>query len=120
MAWRPKGRASVSTSNPRAFGVCDRCSRWYNHDKLQWQFDWAGPRLMDKRILVCRTCLDVPQQQLRTITLPPDPVPIQNPRPEPFFQDYVTHLLLEDGTPFLTEGGEFLYTENSSPPAATP
>jgi len=26
--------------------------------------------------------LDVPQEQLRTIILPPDPVPIQNPRPE--------------------------------------
>jgi len=32
--------------------------------------------------LVCKSCLDVPQEQLRTIILPPDPVPISNPRPE--------------------------------------
>jgi hypothetical protein len=29
----------------------------------------------------------VPQEQLRTITLPPDPVPIENPRPENYTSD---------------------------------
>lgn len=56
-----------------------------NHDRLQWQYDWAGASLINKRILVCDTCLDVPQQQLRAIVVPADPVPIQNPR----IQDYV-------------------------------
>lgn len=37
------------------------------------------------RILVCQSCYDKPQEQLRTVILPPDPVPIMNPRPE----DYV-------------------------------
>jgi hypothetical protein len=54
-----------------------------NHDQLQWQWDWQqGPRLFNKRILVCPGCLDVPQESGRTITLPPDPVPIADPRPE--------------------------------------
>lgn len=74
------GRAKVSSSNPRAFGICDRCGFLYNHDNLQWQFDWAGASLINKRILVCNTCLDVPQEQLRAIVLPADPVPIMNPR----------------------------------------
>ena len=81
---RPHGRASVSSRNPRAFGICDRCGFLYNHDRLQWQFDYAGSGLINKRILVCRPCLDTPQNQLRAIVLPADPVPIQNPR----VQDY--------------------------------
>lgn len=82
---RPHGRASVSSRNPRAFGICDRCGFLYNHDQLQWQFDWAGASLINTRVLVCRPCNDVQQPQLRAIILPADPVPIQNPR----VQDYV-------------------------------
>jgi hypothetical protein len=81
---RATGRASVSTRNPRAFGICDRCGFLYNHDRLQWQFDYAGAGLINKRILVCSPCLDTPQNQLRSIILPADPVPIENPR----VQDY--------------------------------
>jgi hypothetical protein len=83
---RPHGRARVSARNPRAFAICDRCGFLMNHDRLQWQYDWAGASLINKRILVCNSCLDVPQQQLRAIVVPADPVPIQNPR----IQDYVT------------------------------
>ena len=81
---RATGRASVSSRNPRAFGICDRCGFLYNHDRLQWQFDYAGAGLINKRILVCNPCLDTPQNQLRSIILPADPVPIENPR----VQDY--------------------------------
>lgn len=83
---RPHGRAKVSARNPQAFGICDRCGILYNHNQLQWQFDWAGASLINKRILVCDTCNDTPQQQLRAIVLPADPVPILNPR----IQDYGT------------------------------
>lgn len=81
------GRAVTSASKPRAFGVCDRCNFWYNHYRLQWQYDWRGTSLLNTRVLVCRNCLDKPQQQLRAIVLPADPVPIQNPRPEDFQTD---------------------------------
>lgn len=81
------GRARTSARNPRAFGVCDRCSLWYNHQNLKWQYDWAGASLINKRILVCDTCYDTPQNQLRAIVLPADPVPIINPRVEPYLWD---------------------------------
>jgi len=85
MAYASKaGRAQTSTRNPRAFGVCDRCGIWYNHDRLQWQYQWGGASLYNKRILVCNTCLDVPQQQLRAIIVPADPTPIMNPRTQDF------------------------------------
>ena len=83
MAYASKaGRAYASASNPRAFAVCDRCGIWTFHHKLAFQFDWAGPSMVNKRLLVCGPCMDRPQQQLRAIVLPADPVPIDNPRPE--------------------------------------
>lgn len=82
---RPHGRASVSVSNPRAFGICDRCGFLYNHHKLQWQYDYRGAALVNIRILVCDSCTDVAQNQLRNIIIPADPTPIMNAR----IQDYV-------------------------------
>lgn len=84
---RPHGRARVSSKNPQAFAICDRCAMLYNHVDLQWQFDWAGASLINKRMLVCRPCLDTPQEQLRAIILPADPTPIVNPRVEPYSYD---------------------------------
>lgn len=75
-------RASISRTRPRAHAICDRCGFRYNHDELQFQYQWAGTKLQNLRLLVCETCLDKPQEGLRTIVLPPDPVPINNPRPE--------------------------------------
>src|SRR5215472_11612566 len=84
---RPHGRARVSQRFPEAWGVCDRCGALYNHNVLTWQFDWTGPRLQNKRILVCQSCIDQPFEHNRTIILPPDPIPIANPRPEPYTRD---------------------------------
>ena len=80
------GRARISARNPQAAGVCDRCGFVYTHSFLRWQYDWAGASLINKRLLVCNRCEDEPQQQLRAIVVPADPMPIQNPR----IQDYVT------------------------------
>ena len=88
MAYASKsGRARTSPSNPQAFAVCDRCGLWTNRVDLQWQFDWRGASLMNIRLLVCNDCYDEPQQQLRAIVVPADPVPVINPRIEPFAAD---------------------------------
>lgn len=84
MPWRPHGHARVSARSPSAAGVCDRCGFMYNHVDLRWQYDWAGERLFNKRILVCAHCEDEYQEQLRARILTPDPIPIINARPEPF------------------------------------
>lgn len=83
------GRAKTSSRNPQAFAICDRCALWYNHYQLKWQYDWAGAALINKRILVCDTCYDKPQEQLRAIVVPADPVPIVNPRVEPYAWDEI-------------------------------
>jgi hypothetical protein len=97
MAYASKaGRARTSASRPQAFAVCDRCGIWHNHYQLRFQFDWAGTTLVNKRILVCGRCIDKPQEQLRAIVLPADPVPIQNPRPEYALGAYNTDYRITD------------------------
>lgn len=84
MPWRPHGRVRVSSRNPRAAGRCDRCGFLYNLEELEWQWQWSGERLQNLRLLVCDTCYDIPQEQLRARILSPDPLPLINARPEPF------------------------------------
>lgn len=85
------GRARVSAKNPQAQGVCDRCGFWSNLVDLQWQYDWRGTSLQNLWIRVCDDCLDVPQEQLRAIQLPADPVPVWQPRPENFDADEIPY-----------------------------
>lgn len=84
MNWGPTGHARVDPSSPHAWGTCDICSRLYNLIDLRWQFQWSGNQLINLRSLVCEKCYDNPQEQLRAVTLPPDPAPVLNPRPEPY------------------------------------
>lgn len=84
MPWRQHGHARVNARFPEAAGICDRCGACYSFVDLRWQFDYAGERLFNKRILVCRRCEDEYQEQLRARILTPDPLPVLNARPEPF------------------------------------
>ena len=78
------GRARTNSSSPSSHAICDRCGFRYNFVDLQWQFDWRGATLQNLRILVCRDCLDTPQEQLRAIVIPADPTPIVNARVQDF------------------------------------
>lgn len=109
---RPHGRATVDARSPRAFGVCDKCGFLFNHNQLQWQFQWAGTRLQNLQILVCQSCLDVPQTQLKSIIIPPDPVPISNPRPELYNVEVFSFMNMMTGPPpMATSSGIYVVTE---------
>lgn len=54
----------------------------HNLQDLVWQFDYRGQNLTNLKIRVCKTCLDKPADQLRPVILPPDPVPVRDPRVE--------------------------------------
>lgn len=97
------GRARVSARNPKAFAICDRCGFLYNHVNLRWQFDWAGATLLNKRILVCQTCEDRPQEQLRAFVIPADPVPIQNPRTQNYSAASVDERVTQSGDVRVTQ-----------------
>lgn len=81
------GRARVNANNPEAFSLCQRCNIWWNYSSLTWQHDWRGNALQNLRILVCRECLDRPQEQLRAIVVPADPLPVPFTIVEPFVYD---------------------------------
>lgn len=85
MGWYSPRHAKISATDPRALAVCDRCGFVWNRYALRQQDEWLGRNIMNKgNTKVCPECYDKPQEQLRTIVLPPDPVPIQDPRPGEF------------------------------------
>lgn len=118
MAYASKfGRARLSGG---AYAICDRCGGGYNHSDLSWQMDFAGQGLINKRILVCHRCIDVPQNQLRAIVIPADPVPISNPR-VPDFVAASSDIRVTSGqnsvdfwTNIPVPGGNIRITENSN------
>lgn len=103
MAWRPHGRARVDSSKPQAWATCDRCSLLYNLVDLSYQYQWAGTDLINVGIKVCETCYDVPSEFLRTIILPPDPLPVDQPRPEPYAFDETDYRITEDDNLRVTQ-----------------
>jgi hypothetical protein len=88
MAYASKlGRARISPSSPSAAGRCDRCGFIVTRKDMIWQYEWRGAALQNTYILVCNRCLDVPQENRRAIVLPADPIPIVQPRVEPYLAD---------------------------------
>lgn len=119
------GRAYASPTNPISQAVCDRCSLWYQISALSFQHEWRGNTLQNTRFLVCRECLDIPQDQNRAIILPPDPDPTINARVEPFLYDetdyqtvtepptidFWTGIPIPGTTTLLAEDGQNLTTQ---------
>lgn len=93
------GRARVNARNPQAQSLCQRCGIWHNFVDLQWQHDWRGNALQNTRLLVCHNCLDRPQEQLRAIVVPADPLPVPFSIVEPFVYDETTGPTAPYGAP---------------------
>ena len=91
-------RTRTNATDPSAWGTCDRSGFVAQHSDLQWQFQWAGTQLINTRVLVAPDQLDIPQRQLGTIILPPDPVSIIQARPEPYPIDEVWERMMESAT----------------------
>lgn len=122
--WHPTGRGIVNQKKPSALGVCDRCSFVYNLSRLNWQYQWEGVKLQNLRLLVCDTCLDRPQPQLKTIIIPPDPLPVFNPRPENYSETVPNYMATEppafEGQDLTTEGGDNIIWEDETTPLPDP
>lgn len=98
------GRAHTSARNPQAQGVCFRCGIWYQRNQLRDQYDWRGSTLQNLYVLVCRPCYDRPQEQLRAIVVPADPVPIYRPSPEFFLANEQSVRFTQGNTTDFTTG----------------
>jgi hypothetical protein len=81
-SFAPKGHAKVDPQHPAAFAICECCGFQYNHRDLSWNTEYRGRMIRRTGFLRCPTCVDVPNPTLRPVVLPPDPVPILNPRTE--------------------------------------
>ena len=78
-------RAEVDPNYPSGWATSDRNGHVGNLSKMKFQHDWAGPRIINKKILVHEDELDEPQRQLGSpALLGPDPPPLINARPEPY------------------------------------
>lgn len=84
MGWSIYTHADIDSRRPRPLAVCDKCGFVYNRDRLRWQHQWEGLSERNIGILVCPSCIDDLQPQLKTLILPLDPIPIMNPRPGEF------------------------------------
>lgn len=124
MAWHPNGRARVSMRRPAAKAVCDDCGFMFSLSALRPKQQWAGNALVTYNYLVCKTCWDVPNQQLRSIALPPDPMPVFNPRPEQYDTIVPSFIATESasfaGNDLTTEAGDNLVWEIQDTPSPDP
>jgi hypothetical protein len=111
MAYARHLHASVSRRAPRALATCDLCGRVINHDTLTWQMEWRGPRLTRTGFLRCTRCVDEPNPGLRTFIIPPDPVPVQNPRPGEYSTMVFAELVM-----ITTDDGIWIVSDAPSEP----
>lgn len=78
----PKGKyvGGIDPDNPKALGICDATGFIFKRKDLLRQMEWRGERLVWTGYYVGRPFLDTPNPQLIPPFLPPDPVPIVDPR----------------------------------------
>lgn len=87
--------------DPRAIAICDGCGFLVQHNTLREKMEYrGGASPVGTGFLVCPRCDDVPNPYGRIQVLPPDPVPVRNPRPDIYPTWYLT-----------TESGELLTDE---------
>ena len=115
---RPASPVIVPFDNPQGVGVCDGCGAVVNYTILQPLYHYAGtPRggpnapmygpgggpggpLVPTGLKMCPSCQDVPNGQFSPQVLGPDPVPLDDPRPE---QPTVFYILTENNNIIATE-----------------
>lgn len=82
MSYRPKGKhVHIDPDAPEALGICDYTGFVHMRKDLIRQMEWRGNRLLWTGYYVGKSYLDKPNPQLMSPVLPPDPVPVKDPRP---------------------------------------
>lgn len=77
----PKGKhVTIDPASPEALGICDYTKFVHNRKDLVKQMEWRGDALVWTGFFVGKDYVDIPNPQLRPPILPPDPVPIKDPR----------------------------------------
>jgi len=120
MSYRFHGRAQVDATSPRAWGICDRCGFTWQLNQLNYQYQYNGSTLYNTRFRVCPTCMDDPQPQLLNPILPPDPMPVNDPRPPAYSVNEAGTLQIMGAQVFSsTPFGSTLYIDLFNGPPAS-
>lgn len=83
MSYRRKGKyVTIDPDAPQALGICDLTGFVFNRRDLVKQMEWRGNELVWNGFLVGRPFNTRPNPQLSSPPIPPDPVPIIDPRPQ--------------------------------------
>jgi hypothetical protein len=78
-------RARVSLRHWSAWAICDFCFKQVQRTDLVPDRQYMGTEVRPTGFLVCKyTCVDRPQPQQKAIRIPPDPLPVQDPRVDNF------------------------------------
>jgi len=81
MTYRPHGKhVNIDEDAPQALGICDYTGFVHKRSDLVRQMEWRGNAIVWTGFYVGRWYADKPNEQLRPPILPPDPVPIREPR----------------------------------------
>lgn len=81
MSHRPHGKhVLIDSSSPSALGICDYTGFVFLRKDLVRQMEWRGNALVWTGFYVGKPYADVPNQQNRPPILPPDPIPVRDPR----------------------------------------
>lgn len=75
-------RVSIDVKNPQALGICDKTGFVFMRKDLVRQMEWHGNALVWTGAYVGRPYVDKPNEQGRSPMLPPDPIPVPQPRPD--------------------------------------
>ena len=76
-------KPKFDAKDPRGIAICDGCGFLVQHNHLREKKDYRGGTTpVGLSLMVCASCDDVPQPYYRRLLLKPDPVPLQNPRPD--------------------------------------
>lgn len=124
MSWRPHPRrTTLDINDPDPWATSDRSGFIGDHSKMMFQMQYAGSQLINTGLLVHPDEYDIPNEQFRTLVLPPDPDVLFNARPEPLVIDQTDWLTTGirggDGDIIETQDSELLVTQPSATEAET-
>jgi len=121
---RTRAPIEINARDPKAVAVCDGCGMWTMHEHLVERREYrGGTSPVGTGLWVCGVCDDVPNPYFSKLVLPPDPIPVDHPRPENLsldpepmqfaISDYNTYIITgvnpQDGT---NDGFNFLVWNN--------
>ncbi len=102
MRKHPK-RIHVNPAECVPWGTSDQNGMIGPRPKMGFQREWRGNKIVPLNILVHPDEKDIPNRQLGSLMLSPDPPPKRNARPEQYAIDEASLIITDDGSALITE-----------------